>query len=102
LSYFDGVEEDFVGKKLQEYLAETKVSNVSNQFVVGKYNFDYDDDVLSFCGKFVESDVRNTFEGSIKDSKVTSFSIRPPMELCAINDNAVIYEFEYLVNENEN
>jgi len=98
LSYFDGIEEEFVGKALQEYLAETKVSNVSNQFVVGKYNFDYDDDGISFCGKFVESDIRNTFEGTIKDSKVTSFSMRPPMELCAINDDVIVYEFKYLGN----
>ncbi|MGY5146574.1 MAG: hypothetical protein ACW9W4_01035 [Candidatus Nitrosopumilus sp. bin_7KS] len=99
LSYFDKIEEEFVGKLLQDYLAETKVSNVSNQFVVGKYNFDYDEDVVSFCGKFVESDIRNTFEGTIKESKVTSFSMRPPMELCAINDDAIIYEFIYLGNK---
>ncbi|MDH3313519.1 MAG: hypothetical protein OEM28_10300 [Nitrosopumilus sp.] len=99
LSHFNRTEEEFVGKALQEYLAETKVSNVSNQFVVGKYNFDYDDDVISFCGKFVESNPRNTFEGAIKESKVISFSMRPPMELCAINNDAIIYEFKYLGNE---
>jgi len=99
LSYFDVIEEEFVGKALQKYLTETKVSNVSNQFVVGKYNFDYDEDVISVCGEFVESSMRNTFEVSIKDSKVTSFSMRPPMELCAINNDAIIYEFRYLENE---
>ncbi len=99
LSYFDDIKEKSVGNALQKYLTETNVSNVSNQFVVGKYNFDYDDDVISFCGKFVESSPRNTFEGSIKESKVTSFSMRPPMELCAINDDAIIYEFKYLENE---
>ena len=100
LSYFDTIEEEFVGKSLQEYLAETKVSNVSNQFVVGKYNFDYDDDVISFCGKFVESNPRNTFEGAIKESKVIGFGMRPPMELCVINNDAIVYEFRYLGNEN--
>jgi len=100
LSYFDKIEEEFVGKALKEYLTETKVSNVSNQFVVGKFNFDYDDDGISFCGKFVESDIRNTFEGTLKDSKVTSFGMRPPMELCAINNDSIIYEFRYLENEN--
>ena len=99
LSYFDKAQEAFVGKKLQEYLAETKVSNVPNQFVVGQYNFDYDGGFVSFCGKFVESNPRNTFEGAIKESIVTSFSMHPPMELCAINDDAVVYEFKYLGSE---
>ena len=99
LLYFDKAEEEFAGKALQEYLAETKVSNVPNQFVVGKYNFDYDGEMVSFCGKFVESNPRNTFEGAIQESKVTSFSMRPPMELCAISNDATVYEFEYLGNE---
>ena len=99
LSYFDKSQEKSVAMMLQNYLKYTKVSNIPNQFVVGKYNFDYDGDYLSFCGKFVNPDTNNTFEGAIKDSKITSFSMRPPMELCAINDDAIIYEFEYLGNE---
>ena len=99
LSYFDEPQEKAVAKLLQEYLTFTKVSNVPNQFIVGKYNFDYDGDYVSFCGKFVEPNTRNTFEGAIKDSEVTSFGMRPPMELCAINDDATVYDFEYLGNE---
>ena len=99
LSYFDELEERATAKALQEYLKFTKVSNVPNQFVVGKYNFDYDGDYVSFCGKFVEQIARNTFEGAIKDNAVTSFSLRPPMELCAINYGAIVYEFEYVGNE---
>lgn len=96
LSYFDTSEEKSVGQALQKYLVKTYVANVSNQFIVGKYNFDFGSDITSFCGKFVGKTTHVEFEGTIQDSKVSSFMLSYSPELCAISEDATTFDFTYL------
>ena len=92
-SYFDSSEEESVGNKLQSYLNTSNISNVSNQFVVGKYNLDKGLFVTPFCGKFVGKSVINEFAGSIQFGQVVEFGLGHIPELCAINDDASVYKF---------
>lgn len=93
LSFFDSSEEESVGKIIQNYLDSSNISNISNQFIIGKYNLDKGLFVTPFCGKFVGPSNIKEFEGSIEFGKVTEFALKSTQELCAINDNAPVYEF---------
>lgn len=98
LSYFDSSEEESVGSTLQRYLSISNISNVSNQFVVGKYNIDKGLFVTPFCGKFVGKSNIKEFEGSMQFGQVTEFSLRQIPELCAINDDSTTFDFTYSGN----
>ena len=118
LTYFDESQEEYVGRLLQNYLAIEKVSNVPEKFVVGNYNFEMKPNEITFCGAFVSERIKNPFSemiirenvtahrylsGVIKNDQVLNIGLEKPMVLCAINDNATIYPFEYVGEaENEN
>ena len=64
------------------------------EFTVGKFNFDYGEDVLSFCGKFEKPKYGSKyFLGSLKNSVLGNFSLEGGMSpLCAIREDAKIHE----------
>ena len=108
LTYFDESQEAFVGELLQRHLAEEKVVNVPKKFVVGNHNLEMLSSDITFCGAFVrevekDSDrpVHKDFipqrylEGVIKNGQVVDFSLLQNTKLCAINEDATIYPFEY-------
>ena len=108
LTYFDESQEAFVGELLQSHLAEEKVVNVPKKFVVGNHNLEMLSSDITFCGAFVrevekDSDkpvnkdfiTQRYLEGVIKNGQVVDFSLLQNTKLCAINDDAKTYPFEY-------
>lgn len=69
ISYFTKSEEENVGKSVSQYLNETKIANVSNQFTVGKYNLQSDSADIRYCGAFTWGANLKHFEGYIKKRK---------------------------------
>lgn len=94
LSYLDDSEEESIGKTLKRYLSETPVANVSDKFIVGKFNFGLSLDTTPYCGKFVDENQNVYFEGHIQRSKVVGFELAfEKPKLCAISDDAKIFDF---------
>lgn len=95
LSYFTATEEDAIGNTLSKYLSKGNVVNVSNEFVVGKYNMDIDPSLVHYCGKFTWGATLTYFEGYMKNSSVVDFSLATEKQkLCAINSDAKLFSFE--------
>ena len=95
LSYFTKSEEASVGRLVSQYLNETKIANVSNQFIVGKYNLQSNDDDIHYCGKFTGGVGLKDFEGYIKGGKVVDFSLATEKpKLCAISDVTRTFTFD--------
>ena len=95
LTYFTKSEEDEVGKSVSQYLNDTQIANVSNQFIVGKYNLESDLADRHYCGAFLWGANLKNFEGYIKNGKVVDFmlaSYKP--KLCAISDDARTFTFD--------
>ena len=94
LSYLTLSEEEDIGKAVQSYLGTAHVSNVSDKFIVGKYNIESDFTIVPYCGEFIEDKRETYFEGYIQFSKVIDFGLKSKKPiLCAINDDAAVYEF---------
>src|SRR5574337_869471 len=94
LTYFTATEEDAVGNTLSKYLSKGNVVNVSNEFVVGKYNMDIDSSLIHYCGKFTWRATLTHFEGYMKNSSVVDFSLAPAQQkLCAIKSDAKLFSF---------
>jgi hypothetical protein len=96
LSHFDESTEAQVGKIFADYLSEGyKVTNVSNSFVIGKYNLDIAPDIISYCGQFQGNPHQWYFHGHINGTKVVEFALDldEKQKLCAINDNPHIFTF---------
>ncbi len=71
--------------------------NLNDQeFKLGKFNFDYGENVLSFCGKFEKPKYgSNYFLGSLKNGILGNFSLEGGMSpLCAMRDDAKIYSIK--------
>ena len=103
LVYFDKSQEMEVGEKFENFLEKKDYNNVPSSFVIGKYNFRDNDQVIYFCGEFKEitETTSRYFTGAI--NKFDKIEWGGTMELplgCAISDDALIYEFEYVENEN--
>ena len=95
LSYFTTAEEETVGKLISNYLNHTKISNVSNQFVVGKYNLESESADIHYCGAFTWGVAIKHFEGYIKNGNVMDFGLASEKpKLCTINDNAKMFTFD--------
>lgn len=96
LTYFTASQEDAVGNTLSKYLGKGNVVNVSNEFVVGKYNLDTTDPYLvHYCGKFTWGAQLQYFEGYIRNSNVLDFSLATEKQkLCAINSDAKLFSFD--------
>lgn len=95
MSYFTKSEEESVGKYISEYLNETKIANVSNQFVVGKYNLESNTADIHYCGTFTGGAGLKDFDGYIKNGKVVDFSLATEKpKLCAISNNSQIFTFD--------
>lgn len=72
------------------------------EFTIGQFNFDYGEDVLSFCGKF-EKEKRGSkyFIGSLKNGILGSFGLEGSMSpLCAIRDDAEIHAIKINTKSN--
>ena len=94
MSYFTKSEEVSVGKAISKYLNGTKIANVSNQFIVGKYNLESDQAEIHYCGKFTGGGGLRDFEGYIKNGTIVDFSLaaeRP--KLCAVSNDATTFTF---------
>ncbi len=71
--------------------------NLNHQeFTVGKFNFDYGDAVLTFCGQFQKPMYGlGYFDGSLKNGMLKSFSLESGISpLCAIRDDAKIHSIK--------
>ena len=94
LSYFTKYEEETTGTAVSNYLDETRIANVSNQFIVGKYNLESSSADIHYCGKFTGGAGLRDFEGYIKNDKVVAFSLATEKSsLCAISDDAKTFTF---------
>jgi len=95
LTYFTKSEEESVGKSISRYLNETKIANVSNQFIVGKYNLESSVTEIHYCGKFTGGAGLKDFEGYVKKGNVVEFSLASEKpKLCAISDDARTFTFD--------
>lgn len=91
-SYLTEEEEAVVAAAIKHELRGN--SNLNDQeFVIGKFNFDYGKDVLSFCGKFEKPNIGlQYFVGSLKNGLLGNFSLEGSLSpLCAISDDVKIY-----------
>ena len=99
LSYFTASEENTVGNALSEYFDGGKVVNVSNEFVVGKYNLDTDPYMIHYCGKFTWGASLTYFEGYMKNSTVVDLTLASEKQkLCAIPSDAKLFSFNESAN----
>ncbi|MGI0066447.1 MAG: hypothetical protein ACREAT_06800, partial [Nitrosotalea sp.] len=95
ISYFTKSEEESVGNAISKYLDDTKIANVSNQFIVGKYNLESDSADIHYCGKFTDGVGLKDFEGYIKNGKVADFSLATEKaKLCAISNDTQTFTFD--------
>lgn len=111
LSYFNSTEEKFVEKTVQDYLSRINSAPGPEKFVVGKFNFKINPDDISFCGAFVSEKatefypeqvlrenvtMHGHFQGIIQDKiKILDFHGGVDRDdLCAINSNATIINFD--------
>ena len=69
----------------------------SQEFKVGKFNFDYNDDVLAFCGEFQKPNRNhNFFGGAMKNNILVDFHLESSLSpLCAINEDAEIFSVQF-------
>lgn len=67
---------------------------MSDKFIVRKYNL-ATPNTIPYCGKFVDESQNVYFHGHIQKSEVIDFGLafKKP-KLCAINDDAKIFNFE--------
>ena len=94
-SYFDDDQEAAVAAAIKHELRGNP--NLNNQeFTVGKFNFDYGENVLSFCGEFQKQKYGlKYFGGSLKNNITTDFHLDDKLSpLCAIRDNAKIHSIK--------
>ena len=116
LSYLTPGQEQKIGKRVQKYF-ETMPHQISmTKFVVGKYNFDIEEKYSGICGAIVTNDndfpqnsvpndsvsfngilIHSYFSGYVDGSNLWDFSLSVDNEkLCAISDDAKIFEYEKL------
>jgi len=106
LSYLTPEQEQQVGKRVQKYFETIPHQIPLSKFVVGKFNFNLGDKYTEICGAIVsESDgndivrdgvsIYSYFSGAIEGPSLWDFSLSVDNEdLCAISDDAKIFEYE--------
>ena len=94
-SYLTQEEEAFIAAAVKHELRGNPNLN-DQEFAVGKFNFDYGPDVLSFCGKFEKpKSGLQYFLGSLKNGLLGNFSLdRSLSPLCAISNDAKIHKIK--------
>ena len=114
LSYLTTVEEEESGKRIKTYLETIPHQIPVTKFVVGKYNLDLGEQYDEICGilltkgdfeeRFNEDyTVYKYFSAAKEGNKVWDFSLSvDSKKLCAISDEAQIFEYEKSGTENEN
>lgn len=101
-SYFTPDEELYAASLVKHYLRGNDNLN-EHQFAVGKFNFDYKDEtVFSFCGKFEERIMGSGyFSGLLDQHGYLSFGLERSLpSLCALDDNATLYDIKFKENPN--
>ncbi len=72
----------------------------NQEFTVGKFNFDYGKNTISFCGEFERENGIKYFGGTLKNNILKDFHLESNLSpLCAISDDAEIYPVQF-VREN--
>lgn len=91
-SYLTESEEAVVAAAIKHELRGNPNLN-DQEFTLGKFNFDYGENVLSFCGKFEKPKYGSKyFLGSLKNGLLGNFSLEGGMSpLCAMKDDAKVY-----------
>lgn len=79
------------------YYKNLVCTQYNQEFKVGKFNFDYGDDVLAFCGEFQKSNRNyNFFGAAMQNNILDDFHLEgslPP--LCAISEDAKIFSVQF-------
>ena len=113
-SYLTTIEEQESGQRIKTYLETIPHQIPVTKFVVGKYNLDLVGQYDEICGilltegdfeeRFnVDYAVYTYFSAAKEGNKVWDFSLSvDSKKLCAISDNAQIFEYEKLRVETEN
>ncbi len=96
-----------MGKRVQKYFETIPHQIPLDKFVVGKYNFDLGDKYTEICGAIVSEEydendivregisVYSYFSGAMEGPSLWDFSLSVDNEdLCAISDDAKIFEYE--------
>lgn len=101
-SYFTPDEELYAAALVKHHLRGNDNLN-EYQFIIGKFNFDYKDErVLSFCGKF-EGRMMGSgyFSGILDKHDNLSFGLQRSIStLCAIDNDATLYDIKFKENPN--
>lgn len=94
-SYLTEKEESIVAAAVKHEL-KGNPNIPSQEFTVGKFNYDYGSDTLSFCGQFQNSKSSlKYFGGTLKNSILKDFHAEKSLSpLCAISDNAEIHSIK--------
>jgi len=95
-SYFTAEEETVAAAAVKHELRGNDNLN-KYQFKIGKFNFDYKNVILSFCGKFEGRKAGTSyFSGMIKKSGQVYLELESSMSpLCAIKENATLYDAKF-------
>ena len=114
LSYLTPIEEEQIGQRVKTYLETIPHQIPVTKFVVGRYNLDLGEQYDEICGilltrgdfedRFNEDySVYKYFSAAKEENKLWDFSLSVGnKKLCAIPDDAQIFEYEKLGVENEN
>ncbi len=98
-SYLTEAEEEIVVATIKHELRGNP-SLGKQEFVAGKFNFDYGNDVLSFCGEFQSNFTLKYFGGALKKNILKDFHLDNSLSpLCAISDDAKIYPVQFTDKE---
>ena len=96
MSFFTYEDENLVGNLVLENLQGNP--NLNSDFSVGKYNFANENynNMISFCGEFAEEKEGSSyFTGVIQDDSILQFGLDDKLpKLCAISDDAKIFEYK--------
>lgn len=100
-SYLTDDEEAMVAAAIKHELRGNPNLN-HQEFTVGKFNFDYGDNVLSFCGEFQKPmHGLGYFVGALENGVLKDFSLESGMSsLCAIKEDATVYDMKFKENTN--
>ncbi|AFS82993.1 hypothetical protein [Candidatus Nitrosopumilus sediminis] len=102
-SYLTQEEESIIAAAIKHELRGNP-SLGNQEFKVGKFNFDYGEDVLAFCGEFQNpfGHGLNFFGGAMQNSILDDFHLESSMSpLCAINKDAKIFSVSFSSGEPE-
>lgn len=98
-SYLTETEEGIVVAAIKHELRGNP-SLGKQEFTAGKFNFDYGNNVLAFCGEFQTDFNLKFFGGALKNNILKDFHLDNSMSpLCAISDDAKVYPVQFTDKE---